>query len=315
MREKRNFAERTKVLKSDQVKKKYFLVFEGKDTERIYFEAVDEYRNVIGINPLIELVPILRSYSEEGWSNPKKILDRILENIAENQSGQISYETLLNWVMDYFYEEGILKSSKVEAANMWATLILICEERIDAKISDVVDDIEKRCAQIADYFSTENNLNTLADDVPKIIENRAITYDDAIDKICFVIDRDRESFVSKPENDQYGDMLKICREKNFGFYLSNPCFEFWLLLHFDEVNSLDLDFLLSNPKVTAKRRYTEQELRKLMPGFTKSKYNVNILIPRIENAIANEKKFCEDDAELEYTVGSKVGLLLEELRK
>lgn len=144
MREKRNFAERTKVLKSDQVKKKYFLVFEGKDTERIYFEAVDEYRNVIGINPLIELVPILRSYSEEGWSNPKKILDRILENIAENQSGQISYETLLNWVMDYFYEEGILKSSKVEAANMWATLILICEERIDAKISDVVDDIEKR---------------------------------------------------------------------------------------------------------------------------------------------------------------------------
>lgn len=108
---------------------------------------------------MIELVPILRSYSEEGWSNPKKILDRILENIAENQSGQISYETLLNWVMDYFYEEGILKSSKVEAANMWATLILICEERIDAKISDVVDDIEKRCAQIADYFSTENNLN------------------------------------------------------------------------------------------------------------------------------------------------------------
>ena len=28
MREKRTFAERTKVLKSDEVKKKYFLVFE-----------------------------------------------------------------------------------------------------------------------------------------------------------------------------------------------------------------------------------------------------------------------------------------------
>lgn len=35
MREKRTFAERTKVLKSDEVIKKYFLVFEGSDTEVI----------------------------------------------------------------------------------------------------------------------------------------------------------------------------------------------------------------------------------------------------------------------------------------
>ena len=58
-------------------------------------------------------------------------------------------------------------------------------------------------------------------------------------------------------------VLKTCREKGFRFYVSNPCFEFWLLLHFDEVFDLDRDKLLENPQVTAKRRYTEHELRKL----------------------------------------------------
>ena len=36
MRESRTFAERTKVLKSDEALKKYFLVYEGSDTELIY---------------------------------------------------------------------------------------------------------------------------------------------------------------------------------------------------------------------------------------------------------------------------------------
>ena len=73
MREKKSFATRTRVHASDEVRKKYFLVFEGKNTEEIYFDAIDRNRNEIGISPIIDIVPVLRSYSEEGWSNPKKI--------------------------------------------------------------------------------------------------------------------------------------------------------------------------------------------------------------------------------------------------
>lgn len=76
MRESRTFAERTKVLKSDETIKKYFLIYEGTNTEMIYFDAVRSLREEIGINPLIELVPVIRSFSEEKWSNPKKILDK-----------------------------------------------------------------------------------------------------------------------------------------------------------------------------------------------------------------------------------------------
>ena len=58
---------------------------------------VSQNRSKIGIDPLIELVPIVRSYSEEGWSNPKKIVDRMLLNLEESRLGVVSYETLLNW--------------------------------------------------------------------------------------------------------------------------------------------------------------------------------------------------------------------------
>ena len=49
MREKRNFAERTKALDSPEIRKKYFLVYEGENTEVIYFDAVNELRNEVKI--------------------------------------------------------------------------------------------------------------------------------------------------------------------------------------------------------------------------------------------------------------------------
>ena len=89
-------------------------------------------------------------------------------------------------------------------------------------------------------------------------------YAEGFDKICFIVDRDRESFVAHPENNQYKYVLDKCREKGFGFYLTNPCFEFWLLLHFDDAAILYQEKLLDNRKVTVKRRYTEHELRRRM---------------------------------------------------
>lgn len=315
MREKKNFAQRSKVLVSAEARKKYFLVYEGEETEQIYFDVVNEQKDILGINPLIELVPVMRSYSEAGWSNPKKILDRVLLNLEEDEKKIISYETLLNWIMEYLFDLKVLTRSGVMSKNVWTVLCTACQETIHVRLQDDVTDMEKTCTELLEILAKETQIIHVVDDVSKIIKEQAITYAEGLDKICFIIDRDRESFVSHPENDQYSYVLNKCKDNGFGFYLTNPCFEFWLLLHFDEVMNLDMGKLLENPKVTSKRRYTEQQLRVLMPGFTKAKYNVAELMQRIYKAILNEKRFCEDDQELEHTVGSKVGLLLEELRK
>lgn len=100
----------------------------------------------------------------------------------------------------------------------------------------------------------------------------------------------------------------------FLFCVTNPCFEFWLLLHFDEVFELDKEKLLENPKATAKRRYAENELRRICPHYNKSSYQAETLVKDIDKAIENEKKFCEDVESLKDSVGSNIGVLITQMR-
>lgn len=313
MRESRTFAERTKVLKSDEAKKRYFLVFEGASTEKIYFEALENAREDVELDPLIELVPIMRSYSEDGWSNPKKMLDRIIANLDEEETGLLTYESLLNRIMDYLYDEKILTTSKVQAHALWRILEEGCEKALGKCLSDNVDNFVEDCNKLTEYLNQESDVVNIVDDISDIIRSSNITYDNRFDKICLIVDRDKESFLAIPENNQYDYVLRTCQEKGFGFYVSNPCFEFWLLLHFDEVFELDRNKLLENPQVTAKRRYTEHELRKLLPRYSKSNYKAETLMERVEMAIKNEEKFCEELDGLRDKVGSNVGKVIKEL--
>ena len=315
MRGSRTFAERTKFLKSDEALKKYFLVYEGSDTELIYFDAVNSMRENIGINPLIELIPIIRSYSEEGWSNPKKILDRIIENLEESKAERISYETLLNRMMDYFYETKVITTSKVLAKNMWKTMIHVCAEKLQKSLQAEVEDIETDCNAILELLKQEYDVTHVVSDISDIIKDGGLTYAEGFDQICLIIDRDKESFLATPENNQYGYVVEKCKEKGFQLCITNPCFEFWLLLHFDEVFELDTEKLLENPKVTSKRRYAEQKLRIIYPKYKKSSYQAEELVGDIDKAIQNEKEFCEDVVGLENSVGSNIGRLIEKMRE
>ena len=315
MRESRTFAERTKVLKSDEAVKKYFLIYEGSDTEVIYFDAVRTMRESIGINPLIELIPIIRSFSEEGWSNPKKILDRVIENLRESKEQFISYESLLNRIMDYLYETKVITTSKILARNIWKTMLQTCDKKLKKSTEDRVDNIETSCKILMEDLCEEYEVVNIVEDISEIIKDSGLTYEEGFDQICLIVDRDKDSFISTPENNQYKYVLDKCNKMGFQFCVTNPCFEFWLLLHFDEVFELDEEKLLNNFKVTAKRRYAENELRKIWPGYNKSSYHSEKLVKNIDKAIENEKKFCEDIEQLENSVGSNIGRLVQKMRQ
>lgn len=310
MREKKSFAERAKVLSSDEARKTYFLVYEGEYTELLYFDAVNELREEINLNPLIELVPIIRSYSEEGWSNPRKIVERMIQNIEEAKSGNISYETLLNWLMEYFQEKGYVVNNRPLAKSMWKTLMWICQEKLGVTLDGIVENLQESCEEIVALLEQETGLENLMKDVTKIISYGNISFAEGLDKVCFVVDRDKNSFTVS----QYEYVLEQCKKRDFGLYLTNPCFEFWLLMHFEDVGELDKRQLLENPMVTSECRYSERELRKRMPGYKKSKYNAMALVRNIDIAINNEKNFCEDIEELKDTIGSNIGLLICEMK-
>lgn len=315
MREDRRFAERTRVLKSDEVLKKFFLVYEGTETEAIYFDEMLLCRENIGISPLIELIPLVRSFSEEGWSNPKKILDRVIENINEKAENRITYDSLMNRIMDYFEETKMVTASKVLANQIWDTMKCICDEKLNKEMTDEVENLQESCDVILRGLESKYKIINIVEDLSEIISSGGLTYEEGFDRICLIVDRDRESFVSNPENNQYEYVMDKCREKGFFLCVTNPCFEFWLLLHFDGVFDLDKAKLLENPKVTSKRRYAEDELRKISPGYRKNRYDAKKFMKRINKAIENEKSFCEDLEGLEYSVGSNLGKLIEVMRK
>lgn len=315
MRERKEFAERAKTKKSDETIKKYFLVYEGEETEVIYFDAVNDLKTEIGINPIIELKPLIRSYSESNWSNPQKLLNRVIQNIEESKTGDITYETLINRFIDYFREEKIITNSKAQANSIWCVLKWHFEKELEKQLTDIVENFEEVCLDVCVCLKKEMNIVNILNDISEIIKNQKITYEEGFDKICLIVDRDKESFVVNSKKNQFQYVLETCKQKNFSFYLTNPCFEFWLLLHFEEVFDLDKEKLLGNKKGKGNRTYSENELRNILPKYKKSSYDAHTLVKDIDKAIENEKKFCEDIVQLECNAGSNIGLLIEEMRK
>ena len=313
MREKRKFAERTRISKEDRTIKKYFLVFEGNRTEEIYFNAINELKDKIGIKPLIEIISIERTYTEEGWSNPKKILEQLLKDLEEIENGKISYKTLVDKIIEIIMEDEKI-SSKILKEISSEKMIENIKNDIES-LDNIVENVEEDCEFLLNMiikklFLTIEEIPNILETVLKNIENKQITYSEDIDKMCLIVDRDKKSF----KEEQYNYVKEECKKKNFKLYVTNPCFEFWLLLHFDEVHLINKEELLENKRASSKVRFVESELKKYFP-YNKNKYNAELLIEKIDLAIENEKKFCENIEELKDKLGSNIGLLIKELKE
>ena len=312
MRERKNFAERTRISKEDRTRKKYFLVCEGNRTEGIYFNTINELKDKIGINPLIEIISIERTYTEEGWSNAKKILEQLLKDLEEIENGKISYKTLVDKIIEIIMEDEKI-SSKILKEISSEKMIENIKNDIES-LDNIVENVEEDCEFLLNMiikklFLTIEEIPNILETVLKNIENKQITYSEDIDKMCLIVDRDKKSF----KEEQYNYVKEECKKKNFKLYVTNPCFEFWLLLHFDEVHLINKEELLGNKRASSKVRFVESELKKYFP-YNKNKYNAELLIEKIDLAIENEKRFCEDIERLKNELGSNVGLLIQELK-
>ena len=315
MRESRTFGERARIRQSDELKRKYFLVFEGSETEPLYFSAINEARTSLGISPLIDLIQIERCRGEEGWSNPKKIIDMLSINLDERHGDKLSYSTLLNAIIDCLYYDAYIKKKGNIINEIWDLISKKCAEDLKIKLNDIV---EERNATI-ELLIKEISINRLKiselilSNLANSLNNLQITYDPAIDTICLIIDRDRKSFFG----DQYTYVIEKCTARNIIPYVSNPSFEFWLLLHFDIVNTLDKNQLLENSKISHAKHannYVAHELKKALGGYKKRSYDTDTLIKNIDTAIVNEKNYCESIHDLENQLGTNIGLLITEMR-
>lgn len=144
----------------------------------------------------------------------------------------------------------------------------------------------------------------------KDLENGKFTFDKELDKVCFVVDRDPQNF----KEEQFDEFKQECEKYGYKFHITNPTFEFFLLLHSDEIFKFDEKEMLKNERQGTRRgkRFLEIKLSEVF-GCSKRNIDFEKFKPNIRKAINNEKEFCEELEELKNNLGSNVGKLLDSM--
>jgi hypothetical protein len=126
------------------------------------------------------------------------------------------------------------------------------------------------------------------------------------DQLWLVIDRDSQSW--KPR--EMAEVAKASAQKHYYLAVSNPCFELWMLLHFEDL-----------PNQSAERK---QEVLENKGGFLKSEINrrlapateyIDHFIPHTDRAIARSKVLDTKPGERWPSgLGTRVYRLVEQLQ-
>lgn len=293
-------------------KVKYFLSYEGIKTEVLYFEGLNNNKELLNIRDDIELIPLLRNHSFLGWSNPLKAYQRTKFCIDNLLNKRRNISSLMSSVVEYCFYKSPEFSNRRDASTLYDTLINFMDDKFKLSKLDNISFYDERVSSITEFISDYFFNNYSIENVDTFIKTQFIEFDKNKDKVCLIVDRDYKSLNKK----QYYQLIRKCRQNNYKLFISNPCFEFWLLLHFDEIFDIDKDLLAENMKMSDEvnpPHFSETELVKLLPEYEKNNICFDQLKNRIDIALKNEECFCEDLIDLEFNIGSNVGLLIKEL--
>ncbi|MBQ8906931.1 MAG: RloB domain-containing protein [Ruminococcus sp.] len=239
------------------------------------------------------------------------MLEMILINLKEHKDEKYSYKTLIDWIVDYITEEKLiyLKSNHIKTK-----LNEICKKDIEKNLDKTIrkKDVENIIKSLLQKLREEVKCEfkkISKEMLQEIINSGSIEYYSDLDEIVIIVDRDKSSFTHK----QYTELVKECSRQGIKLVVTNPCFEFWLLMHFNINRKFNARDMLKNDKVTDDITYCHNILRNTFKGYQKNSYDAKLLMHKIKTAIDNEQLYCEDTIGLKTKIGSNVGKLLKEL--
>lgn len=130
------------------------------------------------------------------------------------------------------------------------------------------------------------------------------------DELCMVIDRDKQSWTEA----KISFIASECSNKRYLFALSNPCFEFWLLLHLRSLSNYDCEkqrAILDN-----KNDYLKKEIRKINGSYNSSNLRIDDFWDGVDTAINRAKTLdINPSSRWQNTLGSRVYLILEKIKR
>ena len=210
MRIKEPFAQE-RLSEEKNYRAKYFIASEGQTTEPRYFEKLNQ--SIISEN--VTIINLLRDYANLGNSNPTYLI-KLLQEFLNNRGSEISVAELKNKIANWDHEN----PGKIDLNVINDELNKIYKSN-NYKIP--YEDLENLFMQLfkSDIYKD------LASNFSLYFVAQDVTYSPTTDSLNMVIDRDKDSITEE----QYDEVIKFCNENQVNLYVSNPNFEFWLLLH------------------------------------------------------------------------------------
>ena len=158
--------------------------------------------------------------------------------------------------------------------------------------------------------------SNVLEDLQRYIEEKKekYGYEQNYDEFWIVIDREKQE--TRKEN--ILNILPVCESKDIKIALTNPVFEFWLLLH--TVNNIlskySADDLYKNIKISNSKRFLDKELSKTLGSYSKKagKFPTDIIsLKNIKMAIEQEKLFENRVEKIIDNLGSNIGQLVQKI--
>lgn len=265
---------------NQSIKRVVFLSVEGEVTERRYFEFVRESRETLGIKSVVEIHVLRRGDSS---SSPEKVVE-LLENYLEVRNNNDFLAEVDKLELKHYDKEFIHK-------------YLEAPDTIDVK--------EKRQFE---GFLKEEQL-----DLTYLLFLNKFKGSDNGENDVFGIVIDRDAGNHSPEN--MARIFDECDEKGYRCFLTNPRFEFWLLLHVADVKSEypdELEKMLDfNDETVDKHLLEKTGGGKKIQRKTFDTY----FLPNIDTAIERANGLCTSRNKLLDQLGSTLGELFELLRE
>ena len=149
------------------------------------------------------------------------------------------------------------------------------------------------------------------------------SYDENLDVFSLVLDRDKRC--DDRTDIDFNELISDCDNRRISLYITNPAFEFWLIMHFDDLlKKVNDEEMYENRKShrkgnSTKRNYAEWLLNDYFDtGYSKFELPYNRFIADdckpIKNAIAvAEENYCHSNDELVLKIGSSVGELIQRM--
>lgn len=276
-------------------RKKYFIASEGSATEPKYFAKLNE--SLIKEN--VTVINILRDYANQGHSNPTHVI-KLLQTFIDNSSNEVTVGELKNKLSNWNHEN----SCKIDLDSTFAKLNKLYKDDNYKIPYDNLDFIFM-------YLFKNEAYEDMAKNFEKYFEAQDVTYSPDVDSLNMVVDRDKDSFTEE----QYDKVVEFCKKYNVNLYVSNPNFELWLYMHFDEFDSENREDLIINRKMNnSGRRYIEKRLHDVC-GYRKNSLDFKKFEFGIKNAIKREKNLVEDITKIKKELGTNVGLLVNKMIK